>query len=134
MKQTIRCLLVSALLWVASARAHHSNAMYDLSKSIGMKGTVEAFVWTNPHVLIVLARDGKLAKDGKPEEEWRFESTSPGNLTREGWTKRSLKPGDQITIQYSPMRDGTHAGFARLVTLADGAVLNFNYVEKPNLP
>ncbi len=102
--------------------AHHSFAMYDQAKVLTITGTVKEFQWSNPHSLIWLIAGGL---DGKPEDLWSVElPTSPGNLTRMGWSKRSLKPGDQVAIELNPLRDGRHGGSLKKVTIsATGEVL-----------
>jgi hypothetical protein len=105
------------------ASAHHSNAAYDLAHPQTMEGTVKTVNWTNPHITFVVESD---AKDGKPARSWVFEVSSPGVLTRSGWTKRSLQPGDHAVFRYAPLRDGTLGGFLLRVTLPDGQELSFS--------
>jgi len=54
-----------------------------------------------------------------------FEVSSPGVLTRSGWTKRSLQPGDHAVFHYAPLRDGNPGGFLLKVDLPNGQVLSF---------
>ena len=61
-----------------------------------MEGTVKTVNWTNPHISFVVETD---AKDGEAVKIWVFEVSSPGVLTRSGWTKRSLQPGDHVQIR-----------------------------------
>lgn len=104
----------------APASAHHSFAMFDTTKTVTIKGTVKDFQWTNPHVVLWIVRE---ADGGGDPETWTVELTSPGNLTRSGWTRHSLSPGDKIEVEVNPLRDGTHGGGFRKVTLPDGQVL-----------
>ena len=112
-------IVVAALLTATSALAHHSNSAFDPDKVVVLKGTVTQWLWTNPHVWIHL--DVNDANTGKTE--WRIEGRPPGVLARSGWSRTSFKPGDTITVDFSPARDGTHTGLATRVTLADGTVL-----------
>ena len=73
------------------AAAHHSNAAYDADHPQTMEGTVKQVNWTNPHITFVIETD---AKGSEPAQTLAFEVSSPGVLTRSGWTKRSLQPGD----------------------------------------
>jgi hypothetical protein len=99
-----------------SAVAHHSFAMYEPTKTLTFKGTVKTFQWTNPHTILwVLVQP----PDGGPAQEWSLETTSPGVLTRAGWTRLSLKPGDRVSVTLSPLRDGSHGGSLNSVTLLD---------------
>jgi hypothetical protein len=97
--------------------AHHSFAAeYDASKPVNLKGVVTKVEWTNPH-----ARFYVDVKDEKGNvTNWNFELASPNVLTRNGWTRHSLKEGDQIEVQGSMAKDGSFLANARTVTLADG--------------
>ena len=112
-------LIIAVLLTASSVLAHHSNAAFDGDKVIVLKGTVTQWKWTNPHVGIFLSVD-----DGKGRKvEWQIEGRTPGQLDRAGWSRGSLKPGDVITIDFSPAKDGTRTGLLTRVRLADGTVL-----------
>jgi hypothetical protein len=104
------------------AAAHHSGAAYDSEHPKTMEGTVKSVNWTNPHITFVVESD---AKDGEPARSWVFEVSSPGVLTRSGWTKRSLQPGDHAVFRYAPLRDGSPGGFLLRVTLPDGHELSY---------
>jgi len=121
-----RLVFVAATLLVGFggiAAAHHSNAAYDLEHQKIVGGTVKTVNWTNPHITFVVDTD---AKDAEPANTWVFEVSSPGVLTRSGWTKRSLQPGDHATFRYAPLRDGTTSGFLTKVTLASGQELSYS--------
>jgi hypothetical protein len=104
------------------AAAHHSNAAYDTDHPQTMEGTVKAVNWTNPHISFVIEKD---AKGGEAASTWVFEVSSPGVLTRSGWTKRSLQPGDHAVFRYAPLRDGNPGGFLLNVTLQNGQELTY---------
>jgi Family of unknown function (DUF6152) len=101
---------------VLPATAHHSFATYDRTKTVTIKGTVKTFQWTNPHCVIWVVIQP--AGGGDPQE-WSIETTSPGVLTRSGWTRHSLNPGDRVSVEFSPLRDGSHGGGLNSVTLLD---------------
>jgi hypothetical protein len=105
------------------AAAHHSGAAYDIDHLQTMEGTVKAVNWTNPHITFVVEKD---AKNGEAATTWVFEVSSPGVLTRSGWTKRSLQPGDHAVFNYAPLRDGSAGGLLRKVTLPNGEVLTYS--------
>jgi hypothetical protein len=117
LKQSAIVVILAAMVGAASpVLAHHSFAMYEPTKTLTFKGTVKAFQWTNPHVVIwVLVQP----EDGGAAQEWSFETTSPGVLTRAGWTRQSLKAGDRVSVVFSPLRDGSHGGGLNSVTLLD---------------
>ena len=104
------------------AAAHHSGAAYDMQHLRTTEGTVKTVNWTNPHITFVIECD---ARDGKPPQTMVFEVSSPGVLTRSGWTKRSLQPGDHAVFHYAPLRDGNPGGFLLKVDLPNGQVLSF---------
>jgi hypothetical protein len=118
-------LIAAGLLlsFAGVAAAHHSGAAYDMEHPRTMEGTVKTVNWTNPHITFVVESD---AKDGAPAQTWVFEVSSPGVLTRSGWTKRSLQPGDHAVFHYAPLRDGNPGGFLMRVTLPNGQELSFS--------
>jgi hypothetical protein len=117
---------------VLPAAAHHSFATYDRTKTVTIKGTVKTFQWTNPHCVIWVVIQP--AGGGDPQE-WTIETTSPGVLTRSGWTRHSLNPGDHVSVEFNPLRDGSHGGGLNSVTLLDsGQTLKAGFgEEKPEL-
>lgn len=119
--------LAAVLSLAVPASAHHSFAMFDPSKARTLKGTVKEFRWVNPHVsLFVLAE----ATAGGPPELWAVELTSPGNLTRLGWTRKSLKVGDKVLVEINPLRDGQKGGGFRKATLVEtGQVLQARLID-----
>ncbi len=50
LKLRIAGSLILAAAIVAPASAHHSFAMFDMSRNIAMTGTVKEFRWSMPHV------------------------------------------------------------------------------------
>ena len=119
MKAKLAVVVAGIGLVVASAPgiAHHSFAAeYDASKPITLKGAVTKIEWTNPH-----ARFYMDVKDDKGTvTNWNLELASPNVLTRQGWTRKSLEVGDQITVEGSLAKDGSKMANARVVTLANG--------------
>lgn len=109
-------LLVTAAL---AASAHHSAAAFDAKKSISVQGTVEKWVWANPHCWLYVSVD----KGDGTREIWGFEGGSTGMLGRTGWNAADMKPGDKITVKGAPSRDGSHIGMLNQVELASGKVL-----------
>jgi hypothetical protein len=109
-------ILAAAMGAAPPAAAHHSFAMYEPTKTLTFKGTIKSFQWTNPHVVVwILVQP----EGGGAAQEWSLETTSPGVLTRNGWTRQSLKTGDRVSVTLSPLRDGSHGGSLNSVTLLD---------------
>ena len=105
---------------VASAAplvAHHSFAAeYDAKKPVTLKGAVTRIEWTNPH-----ARFYVDVKDDKGAVvNWNFTIGSPNNLFRAGWTRNTIRAGDQVTVEGFAAKDGSHLAQTRNVKLADG--------------
>ena len=119
MKAKLAVVVAGMGLVVASAPAiaHHSFAAeYDASKPITLKGAVTKIEWTNPHARFYID-----VKDDKGTvTNWNLELASPNVLTRQGWTRKSLEVGDQITVEGSLAKDGSKMANARVVTLANG--------------
>jgi hypothetical protein len=97
--------------------AHHGSSIsYDLKKTVVLKGSITEFVWSNPHCQIyfdVKDEQGSVA-------HWGGETNAPSTLSKEGWTKTTLKPGDPITITVFPSKAGTTYGLVSKVVLPSG--------------
>jgi hypothetical protein len=113
--------------------AHHgAPALYDVAHPITIKGVVTEFVWSNPHCQIYL--DVKDAKGSVVH--WAVESNAPGQMTRAGWTRHTLKPGDEITVTLIPAKSGEPVGFSGWalgggkIVLANGQTITTQ--EKPD--
>jgi Family of unknown function (DUF6152) len=101
-------ILFLGLLLALPAGAHHSGAAFDRSQTVSVTGTVAAVEWTSPHArLKVDAKD-----DAGTIVTWDFELPSAVTLTRRGWTKSSLTPGDEIKVTGAPARDHPHIAIA----------------------
>jgi hypothetical protein len=101
------------------ALAHHSTAAFDMEKTIEITGTVEDFQWTNPHTWTNVKVEG----GGEAAAIYGLEGMSPNYLGRNGWTKSTLKPGDKLTFQVHPLKDGRPGGFMVAVKMPDGTLL-----------
>jgi hypothetical protein len=86
--------------------AHHSFAMFDQEHPMDVTGVVREYKYTSPHSFIILEIKDK---DGK-SEAWNLEGGSPSALARDGWTSKSLKPGDELKVTIEPLRSGAPGG------------------------
>ena len=110
-------LLAAAL----PAFAHHGQATYDETKLATIMGTVSSFQFSNPHALLTLE-----VKDDKGNiQKWIGEGTSPNILVREGWDRKTVKPGDQITATGHPARSGAYSMRIEKIVLPNGKELTF---------
>ena len=121
-KAVIAFAAIAVLFPITGARlaAHHGNAAYDQDKTVTMKVTITAFEFGNPHVQVFFD-----TKDEKGNVvHWNCEGTNPAMLTRIGWTKDTLKAGDQVTVVVHPNKNPevTVVGLVKVI-LADGQVL-----------
>jgi hypothetical protein len=121
-------LVLSILFLCMPVLAHHGNSAYDETARVSIKGVVTEFIWTNPHSQIFLdVKD----KNGKTVN-WGVETNSPAILTRAGWTSRSVKPGDEVTIIMCPAKNGAPVAYAgsgdpgTKVIFSNGKELNFD--------
>jgi Family of unknown function (DUF6152) len=115
--RTFLLVMVTVLSYGGGVLAHHSFAAeFDAQKPVTLKGTVVKWEMINPHGWItidVTEPDGKTA-------QWMIETSNPNGLMRLGWSKRSLKPGDEITVEAYRAKDGSNTANAARITLADG--------------
>ena len=108
---------MNALLMCFILLVHHGTQTYDSSKSVTLSGTVTEFAFKNPHAALYFD-----VKDEKGSVvNWAVEMNSPGVLARAGWTKKTFKAGDQITITVRPARAGTPVG---LINRAQPVLVN----------
>lgn len=113
---------VAAVLAGGAALAHHSFAMFDMTRELQVSGTVKQFQWTNPHAYIqVLGKDAS----GK-DVEWSLEMGAPMYLYARGWRPSSLKAGMRISATINPLRNGRPGGVVRDVIGADGKPIGTN--------
>ena len=111
---TAAVLMVSAPLL-----AHHGTAAFDTGQTVTVKGTVTDFQYVNPHAQVYF----KVKNDKGEEEAWQGELTAPNKLSRAGWTKHTLTPGDSITVGGNPAKNGEHTLWIRKLIGPDGQAL-----------
>ena len=109
--------LLAGILAAVPAMAHHSFAAeFDFKKPVTLTGTVTKVEWTNPHARFYIdVKDAQGKVTG-----WELELGSPNTLMHKGWTRNSLKLGDEVTVDGFLAKDGEKVANAREVKLANG--------------
>ncbi len=117
LKQAVLVAGIGLLAATLPLGAHHSFAAeFDSTKAVSLQGVVTKLDWMNPHIWIYL--DTK--DDSGTVAHWQCEGGPPNALTRQGWSKDSLKINDQVTIDGFRSKDGTNTCNARSVKLPSG--------------
>jgi hypothetical protein len=112
---------VAGFLMVSSPMfAHHGRSNYDVTSAITVKGIVTDFEWENPHALIHFDATDESGK----VEKWIAETNSPTTLSRQGWNRHTVKPGDQITLFGHRVKGGANYINFSKITFADGRELH----------
>jgi hypothetical protein len=109
---------MSLLLLPEPASAHHSYSMFDMTKTVVLNATIVQFRWQNPHAFIRVR-----VPVGEEVEEWSIEMTSPNNLVQEGWTRTTIRQGDQVQLHVHPLRSGALGASYVGIILRDGRTL-----------
>jgi hypothetical protein len=123
-------LLASA----TAAWAHHSFAMFDMSKNVTFQGVVVEYDWENPHTHIIVKvpeNAGPQSPDKAAGGTWDVEGGAVNIMVKQGWSRTTYKPGDPITVVGHPMKDGSQAASLFYATLPDGRRL-YHDVARPN--
>jgi hypothetical protein len=124
-KQTILSLMAvtGVLLFAARpALAHHSRAMFDVTKNITYTGVVEEYQFQNPHSHIIITV-GPDAKDASTVGTWDIEASSINIMVDQGWNRMTYKPGDPITVVAHPMKNGSKGALLFHAIKPDGTRL-----------
>ena len=111
MKTTVRYLfpVIATLVLVSNPiSAHHGVAHYDMQKTIVLAGTMTAFNWGNPHCLVHM----DVSEDDGRVQHWTLEMASTSAMSRKGWTKYTLKQGDQLIAETHPARNAVPLGIS----------------------
>jgi hypothetical protein len=111
---------LAALLAISTpVLAHHGNAAYDESKLVTLKGTVTEFLMINPHSIINL----DVKDDSGNVQHWAFDWGCVRCLKEAGWTKDTVKTGDEVTVFFNAAKNGTNIGLLRKMQMPDGRML-----------
>ena len=100
---SLLAVLTTSLAITGPTLAHHSMSMYDRSDDTTFKATITEFDWANPHSQIAFT----VTDENGNIEKWVAECPGPNRLANHGWSKDTLKPGDQVTIVGNRNKDGS---------------------------
>jgi hypothetical protein len=120
-KRTTTSIALVAFFFVSLPLfGHHGSAAFDMGRKITMKGAVTEWIWANPHCFL---KYDSTDSSGNVVH-WVAETSNPPDMINSGWSKQSLKPGDQITITVEPVKNGRPAGHLLEVVLPSGKTLS----------
>jgi Family of unknown function (DUF6152) len=120
-------LAVGVLIVSVPLFAHHGTAALDTDKNLTMKGTVTEWFWANPHCFIQM----DVKDDQGQMVHWVVETSAPPSMINSGWTKLTLKPGDQVTVTVNPVKSGRTVGRVVEVVLPNGQKLSGGFGSQP---
>ncbi len=128
MKAKVTSILVIAVMALVSAPlfAHHGNAAMDTGKKLMLKGVVTDWLWQNPHS--VLRFDVK--DDSGNVVHWSAEANNPADMVERGWSKNSIKVGDEVTVTVEPVKNGKPVGRILQIVLPNGQTLGTQYLKQ----
>jgi hypothetical protein len=119
-------LAVSVLTLSAPLFAHHGNAALDVGKKVTVKGTVTEWLWANPHCWLKV----DVKDDSGKVVNWVGETNNAADMIEKGWSKQTLKVGDQVTVTMEPVKNGKPAGKVLEVVLPNGQTLGMAYLKQ----
>jgi hypothetical protein len=112
--------ILGALACAIPVYAHHSFAMFDMTRNVTYNGTVLEYNWENPHTHIVIKVAPGTGVDPATVGTWDVEGGAVNIMARQGWNRASYKTGDKISVTGHPMRDGSRGISLFYVTKPDG--------------
>lgn len=126
MKRILGWMACAVLLTSAPLFAHHGNASFDVGKKVTVKGTVTDWVWANPHCWLKI----DVKDDSGKVVNWVAETNNAPDMVEKGWSKQTLKTGDQITATIEPVKNGKPVGRLLTVVLPNGQTLGMAYLKQ----
>jgi hypothetical protein len=119
---TIFAVVICLVIAGNAVAAHHGAAAFenDPAKRLVLKGTVVEWTWSNPHTFLQFDVKGS---DGQTVH-WVVEASNPPDMINRGWSIKSFKPGDEVTVTIRPVKSGKPVGSIVQVQFADGHILS----------
>ena len=122
---TIVAVISGLLIVSVSLFAHHGNAEFDIGKRVTVKGTVTNWSWSNPHCLLYL----DVKDENGSSVPWVLETQPPRSVAATGFSQRTFKPGDEVTITLEPVKNGKRLGRILEVVLPNGEKLITGHLD-----
>jgi len=119
MNKTFLATAFAILMASGSAFAHHGGNLYDTTKAVELHGTVTKFEWGTPHNQIYF----DVKTDSGEMQHWVGPPDPAGVMLERGWPRRSLVPGDMVTVFIFAAKNGATVGNIQKVVKADGKQL-----------
>ena len=116
---SVLALAVGLLATSGTLLAHHGTNLYDMTKPVVLKGTITKFEWGNPHNQIYF----DVTDDKGTTAHWVAATEPPAVMTERGWTRKSLNPGDAVTVYIFAAKNGAPVGNLQRLVLANGTEL-----------
>ena len=111
--------VIAIAVMTATLSAHHSTVAYAPQSIVLKNATIARVIWASPHIILTFS-----VKDSSGAvSSWSMESGSPASVARVGWNRNSVKPGDKVTIDLYPSRNGAHVGRLKKLIFPDGREL-----------
>jgi hypothetical protein len=127
---TLAALTAAVLLVSSAALAHHGANLFDMSKAVPLKGTITRFYWGNPHNQVEFD-----VKDEKGEvAHWVAYTEPPLVMLERGWSVKSMKAGDEVTVYVFPAKNGAPVANLAKIVFADGRELVANQIPGAATP
>ena len=117
---TALCVAAGVLAGPVPALAHHGAATFDTGKELVVEGTVTEWVWSNPHCFLKF----EVKEQNGTVRNWVVETSNPPDMVNRGWTRRSFKAGDRVTVTVEPVKSGNPVGRLLQAAFPDGRILS----------
>ena len=130
MRNTLTTIFLVAVGFLAVSVpvvAHHGNAAFDTGSNVTVKGTVTEWYWANPHCFLKF----DVPDDKGSVVHWVAETNNPADMINRGWTKQSLKPGEEVTVTMQVVKGGHAIGRVQQIVLANGRILGTQLPPEP---
>jgi hypothetical protein len=107
-------IAISFSVLLSTALAHHSFAMYDMTKTVSFTGVLTRFVSQANHAeihFVPLGPDGKpmVGPDSK-HVQWGLEMGGAAQMANQGISVNTFPVGTIFSVSLHPLRDGKNFG------------------------